>query len=100
MNGRSIDVCLLMSNVEPTFLCSPKKLLAKDSGRNVYGEKALYEALQSDLNCVLAPKGYNVSTVHDEVSSSKDQWKRRKRLSYQNKLECWETCEVTCHTSL
>ena len=44
----------------------------------------------------LAPKGYNVSTVQDEDLSSRDQWKRRKRSSYQNKLECWETCEVTC----
>ncbi|CAB3979275.1 leucine-rich repeat-containing 46-like isoform X1 [Paramuricea clavata] len=39
-----------------------------------------------------APNGYNVSTIQDEETSS--QWKRRKRLSYQNKLECWETCEA------
>ena len=35
-----------------------------------------------------------MSTIQDEQISSRQQWKRRKRLSYQNKLECWETCEA------
>ncbi|XP_028394095.1 uncharacterized protein LOC114518319 [Dendronephthya gigantea] len=47
-----------------------------------------------------APKGYNESTLtelekdEDTSGSSRDKWKRQKRLSYQNKLECWETCEA------
>jgi hypothetical protein len=44
---------------------------------------------------LLAPNGYNMSTIEDEQTSSRQQWKKRKRLSYQSKLECWETCEVT-----
>ena len=45
--------------------------------------------------CVVsAPKGYNVATIQDEETSVQDKKKRRKRLNYQSKLECWETCEV------
>lgn len=64
----------------------------------MFTARALSKTLKFDFNYVLilAPKGYNVSTVQDEDLSSRDQWKRRKRLSYQNKLECWETCEVIC----